>query len=134
MPTGWTVQDMRTKEQLKAEGDAMGHCVGVAGYWERVRRREIFILSIRDPDGRPHVTLEVHPRFGGRLDLVPDGGTVVQAKGPGNKLVKDEEMWRRIQELIRRFQLEWNTTDLDWCRLREAQRWVRQPRRRRTRR
>ena len=44
---------------LKAEGDAMGHCVG--GYCDDVLNRGTKIYSLRDAKGQPHVTVEVGP-------------------------------------------------------------------------
>jgi hypothetical protein len=44
-------------EGLKAEGDAMGHCVG--GYCDDVAERGTKIYSLRDAKGQPHVTVEV---------------------------------------------------------------------------
>jgi hypothetical protein len=47
------------REGLKAEGDAMGHCVG--GYCDDVVSRGTKIYSLRDAKGQPHVTIEVGP-------------------------------------------------------------------------
>ncbi len=89
-PDGWTAQSLITLEQLDAEGSAMGHCVGDASeYWIGVQGGDIAIVSLRDPQGDPHVTFEL------RL-LEPEGAfelekqcmmyaDVAQAKGPGNK-------------------------------------------------
>lgn len=56
---GWTVQELTTDEQLAYEGTAMQHCVG--DYCEAVREGESRIFSVRDPRGRPHVTIEFDP-------------------------------------------------------------------------
>jgi hypothetical protein len=48
---------LKSPEARKAEGDAMGHCVGSGGY-ESLRPSEA-ILSLRDPDGVPHATLQL---------------------------------------------------------------------------
>ena len=45
------------QEGLRAEGDAMGHCVG--GYCDDVLERGTKIYSLRDAKGQPHVTVEV---------------------------------------------------------------------------
>lgn len=50
------------KNALKAEGDAMGHCVG--SYCDDVAEGRTQIYSLRDPKGRPHVTVEVTPQTG----------------------------------------------------------------------
>jgi hypothetical protein len=57
---GYTVQKLTTEKQLEAEGDVMQHCVG--GYYDEVRRGKTEIYSIRDPKGRPHVTIEFDPK------------------------------------------------------------------------
>lgn len=44
---------------LNAEGEAMGHCVG--NYCDDVVSGNTQIYSLRDPRGRPHVTVEVQP-------------------------------------------------------------------------
>lgn len=56
---GVTVQKLTTKEQLDVEGDVMQHCVG--GYCDQVRRGTSEIYSVRDANGRPHVTIEYSP-------------------------------------------------------------------------
>lgn len=55
-PDGWTVQALRSQEELDDEGEAMQHCI--AGYCAQVRSGSVVIYSIRDPKGRPHVTME----------------------------------------------------------------------------
>lgn len=44
---------------LSAEGDTMGHCVG--GYCDSVVNGNTRILSLRDAQGNPHVTVELRP-------------------------------------------------------------------------
>jgi hypothetical protein len=67
-PDGWKLQRLMA-EHLGYEGEVMGHCVGGYGYEDKVRRGDTAILSLRDPQGRPHVTTELD------LDRDPgDGG------------------------------------------------------------
>lgn len=47
-------------DQLKYEGDTMGHCVG--GYCDEVAYGRSRIFSLRDAKGEPHVTIETQPR------------------------------------------------------------------------
>jgi len=47
------------RDQLKYEGDTMGHCVG--GYCDDVLSGRSRIFSLRDAKGEPHVTVEVDP-------------------------------------------------------------------------
>lgn len=56
-------------EGLKAEGDAMGHCVG--GYCDDVAQRGTKIYSLRDAKGQPHVTIEVRPKSTGAYLRAP---------------------------------------------------------------
>lgn len=65
---GWQWVDVQSPEALKLEGDEMGHCVG--GYCDAVEQGGTKIYSLRDPDGRPHFTVEIArgtPRLGKRL-------------------------------------------------------------------
>lgn len=57
---GFFVQRL-TPEELPKEGDSMRMCVGDPGmgYANAVRRREIEILSLRTPAGRPKLTFEI---------------------------------------------------------------------------
>lgn len=55
-PDGYTVQELRTAPELKAEGEVMQHCVG--SYCEQVSSGLSRIFSLRDPHGNPHVTAE----------------------------------------------------------------------------
>lgn len=68
------LNDPRNKmlaDQLKYEGDTMGHCVG--GYCDDVLSGRSRIFSLRDAKGEPHVTVEVaaSPRNVGQQDI-PD--------------------------------------------------------------
>lgn len=65
-PDGWTVQELRTAEQLWHEGDVMQNCIGdldVGCYTEaHVRSGDLQIFSLRDPRGRPHAVLAWDPQ------------------------------------------------------------------------
>jgi hypothetical protein len=65
---GWTIQDVKTENDLQVEGNLMGHCVG--SYCEQVGAGESTIFSLRDPQNMPHATIEVQ------------GGAVVSSDGP----------------------------------------------------
>lgn len=54
---GCRVVELLSKNALKVEGGKMGHCVG--GYWRMVAEGHTRIISLRDPDNRPHVTIEL---------------------------------------------------------------------------
>lgn len=66
----------RLAKWLQNEGNAMGHCVG--GYCDRVLSGQSRIFSLRDPNGQPHVTVEVSPP------------TIVDASNRLSRLPKDE--------------------------------------------
>ncbi|MBY3155332.1 hypothetical protein HFO56_23700 [Rhizobium laguerreae] len=73
-PDGSFFAELTTAAALKTEGDQMGHCVG--GYWSRVEGGDTRIVSLRDADGHPHVTIElsrpaeVHVEGRGNLRLM----------------------------------------------------------------
>lgn len=77
LPDGWRWVRLETKEALDREGEAMGHCVGHGGYdgLLDVAPPE-GVYSLRDANGHPHVTLQVHD------------GKVEQAKGKANTTPK----------------------------------------------
>lgn len=61
-PDGYTVQELVDAAMFKQEGNAMGHCIGRAGYFQKYRRGEGRYFSLRTPGGRPVVTMEWDPR------------------------------------------------------------------------
>lgn len=60
---------------LNYEGKAMGHCVGGKNYKSKIKNKQSLILSIRDKNNTPHVTIEVDVK----------SRSVVQKFGKGNK-------------------------------------------------
>jgi hypothetical protein len=60
---------------LKHEGKVMGNCVGNGLYAQKIRNNSSVILSLRDKNNEPHVTIEID-RTSSRL---------VQQYGKGNK-------------------------------------------------
>jgi hypothetical protein len=97
-PEGYTVRQLHTPEELTAEGNAMGHCVG--GYADDVANGQTSIYSLRDPQGTPHATVEIEPnqyRYDPEEALspslqqainttpVPHGGNIVQIQGKANR-------------------------------------------------
>ena len=55
---GWTIQEIRTENDLKVEGseEKMNHCVG--DYFNDIAKGKSKIFSLRDPHNEPHVTIE----------------------------------------------------------------------------
>lgn len=76
---GYTWRQVVGDDALAREGDLMGHCVGNGGYWPQVLRGLLTIVSLRDADNNPHVTLQ----------LSHDGLQVLQIKGRANKSIVD---------------------------------------------
>lgn len=76
---GAFIAELTEKSALRSEGSHMGHCVG--GYWERVASGETRILSLRDVNWNPHVTIELNaaPKI-----TFADGGEMVVSHKPRN--------------------------------------------------
>lgn len=51
-------------EDLMLEGELMGNCVGGFTYINRLKKKEIIILSLRDKNNIPHVTIEICNKTG----------------------------------------------------------------------
>jgi len=68
-PDGYTLHRLVTQQQLEAEGETMGHCVG--GYWSKVRDEGHVILSLRDAKGKSVATLDIK----GTWEALAGGGT-----------------------------------------------------------
>jgi len=51
-------------EELYLEGELMGNCVGGFSYITRLKKKEIIILSLRDKNNFPHVTIEICNKTG----------------------------------------------------------------------
>ena len=81
---GMVAVRLKTQKALRFEGRHMRHCIGEAVYARRLTTQGVKYFSIRDAQGRPHVTLEVVgrrvtqckgransdpvPSFGGKLE------------------------------------------------------------------
>jgi hypothetical protein len=73
-PDGFTWRRVEGKDALVREGQMMGHCVGRMNYHQMVLRAKTDIVSLRDQQNEPHVTIEIGEQ-----------GTVVhQIKGKAN--------------------------------------------------
>jgi hypothetical protein len=81
---GWTVQRLGSFRHLQSEGQVLHHCVGRGTYyWDGVVSGKWTIESLRDPKGKPYVTLTVLPN-----------GRIIYAKGHFDRLA-GERMERR---------------------------------------
>lgn len=72
---GYTWRRVVGRAAMDREGNAMGHCVGRLSYYQMVIRAKTEIVSLRDQQNEPHVTIEI-----GR-----GGTTIHQIKGKANK-------------------------------------------------
>lgn len=88
---GWTVDAVRTEQDLLREGELMGHCVG--GYYPSVNVGDSLIYSLRDAKGMPHATIEIDGHSMG----------VIQVQGKGNG-----EPNQQYQDMIKEFFEDWN--------------------------
>jgi len=96
-PDGARIERLVTRRQLESEGASMEHCVG--GHWDSVRDGLGLVFSYRDAGGIPRATWEIiwsiHPSE-------PDAviWRVVDLEGPGNGLVQDLGVARRVVAFI----------------------------------
>lgn len=56
---GWSIIRLLTPSALDRESATMQHCIGNGGYDDLLGNEEFEFLSLRDPAGKPHATLEV---------------------------------------------------------------------------
>lgn len=56
---GYTLVRMLTPAALDRESKAMQHCIGHGSYDEHLNDSKLLYLSLRDPFGKPHVTMEI---------------------------------------------------------------------------
>lgn len=89
---GWTIRQLLTPEECVYEGKVMKGCQDQ--YGNAVKSGDSVLLSLRDPEGVPHVTIEIEPRILPELgDNSPTSwnqGSVVQIMGVANQEPKPE--------------------------------------------
>lgn len=73
---GFKMAELQSRDAFVLEGNAMGHCVGYEDYFDRYKRGDIKVYSLRDERYRPHATIEVA------------GDTVVQVKGRADQTLR----------------------------------------------
>ncbi len=97
-------------EELYLEGELMGNCVGGFSYANRVKKKEILILSLRDKKNQPHVTIEICNKTGreiqtrGKCNKTPAKKYIMMIAefalyviSPDDKLEFDEEMLKLLK-------------------------------------
>ena len=72
---GWAMKSVFSENNLMAERNKMNHCIHA--YYDRVERGETVIISLRDPQNKPHANIEL------RSD-----GSINQIKAKNNGTVK----------------------------------------------
>jgi hypothetical protein len=73
LPDGWSMVRLLSPAALDRESAIMQHCIGHGSYDGRLSQDGALFLSLRDPYGMPHATLEI------------DKGVVIQFQGKQNK-------------------------------------------------
>lgn len=97
---GWTMQELRTKRELKDEGHVMQHCVG--GYCDDVASGKSQIFSLRDADGNPHATIEWQPPEDAKsMSRERRTGHFEQIFGVQNEEITDPAIVERVVRWIR---------------------------------
>jgi hypothetical protein len=91
---------------LGAEGKAMGHCVG--GYCPEVANGESRILSLRDSEGQPHVTVEMkRPLSPMGVNMVGtpwyEKAKAIMSADPANVALPEHDFWEKMDNLSHQF-------------------------------
>jgi hypothetical protein len=123
-PDGWTVQELKTPEQVYAEGEVMQHCMRESAdgprFCKQISRGDTRLFSLRNPQGRPGVSIQYDTEKKRFVQIfakqnVSLGSSLQQLRheerededGTRRKRHKDPEgLWRGIQKYkpyIRRF-------------------------------
>jgi hypothetical protein len=72
---GWSLVRLLTPGALDRESVIMQHCIGNGAYDERLENEQFRYLSLRDPAGKPHGTMEISGstllQFYGKQNAVP---------------------------------------------------------------
>lgn len=100
-PDGWKLVNVPSQD-LKNEGSLMGHCVGGEDYEAAVRRGGTKIVSLRDPRGWPHATIEIKKDPHGT-----NWWDVRQVQGKGNAPLLD-----KYKPYVRQF-LEYKSDEIE---------------------
>lgn len=88
-PNGWRLMQFTTPLDLAREGALQQHCCGNTGYQQKLTAQTHSYFSLRDPDNRSMVTIEV---------LNPN--TVLQMKGQRNNTQFPDEIKQMLRQAI----------------------------------
>ena len=104
-PDGWTVQELKTPEQVYAEGEVMQHCMRESAhgpeFCEQVDLGNTRLFSLRNPQGRPGVSMEYNTEKNRFVQIFAKQNTPLGASLQSliSGLSKDPEgLWRGIQK------------------------------------
>ncbi|MBP2235239.1 hypothetical protein J2Z31_001731 [Sinorhizobium kostiense] len=97
---GHTLVELLSPMALRKEGSIMRHCIGHGGYDWQLAEADRHIYSVRDPNGAPLATLEIH------------GIAVRQFRGP-----KNADPTPAVIDLVSKVAFDWG-----WLGLEEASR------------
>ena len=85
-----------TSSELNYEGKLMKNCVRGVGYKKKVDNTSSLIISLRDEDNRPHVTMEISVNnFNGKIE-----GRVIQQFGAANTTPKKKYRKKLVEFLL----------------------------------
>jgi hypothetical protein len=104
-PDGWTVQELKTPEQVYAEGEVMQHCMRESahgpGFCKQVDLGNTRLFSLRNPQGHPGVSMEYDTKGNHFVQIfakqnVSLGSSLQKLRKWGHK--NPEGLWRGIQK------------------------------------
>ncbi|MCV9964149.1 PcfJ domain-containing protein [Pararhizobium sp. BT-229] len=96
---GWRIVRMLSARALDRESELMQHCIGHGGYDDDLSKDGTLLLSLRDPRGKPHATIEI------------EDGELVQFQGKQNR-VPLEKYIDRCLPFLRSAGVECNNTGI----------------------
>jgi len=91
---GYSVVQLFTPESLDYEGSMLQHCAGDGYYDKRVHEPCVEIYSVRDAQGKPHLTIEVND------------GKIIQCYGYKNTIPCDQDLRTTVRALMREQRLD----------------------------
>jgi hypothetical protein len=101
---GYSLVRMLSPSALDMESSVMQHCIGNGGYDEHLSDHDILLLSLRDRNGQPHVTFEVHA----------EENVIVQMQGKQNAK-PSAKYWPYIKEIVSSLEMSVDCDELDFA-------------------
>jgi|APSaa5957512622_1039677.scaffolds.fasta_scaffold00148_9 hypothetical protein len=93
---GWELRALETPEQLQAEGDLLGHCIG--GYSGHLGHEDEVFYSLHDPKGNPRISIQATTRW--VRDAVGEFSIhIAQAYGRANTIASGQRAWPTYRAL-----------------------------------